>query len=451
MVLSVMFAVLAALSATAFTTQSSRTFSCADSSGAYVVSFSGKHADIVRYAAQTTSAAVDLFYRVSAVCADHGRVVFFCDDSDNDQLIVYIYTLDTDTLDSFSIYGAKLIGSTDFACDTNAVYLENHRDSHELKAYSYSGSLLNTYRFGEEITAVFSGYRSGVYAVGGESLYTLSGNGFSAVDGASIETPLFPAGSDAVASVYGDVYLLDGDRITDVFTVDTDYRAVSACVIGGTLYYPCGNTINAYDTDTGDKVGYYKCSDSVGVVYADGNDILVVSDTACMTVGTNAFTSLRKPDAPSNQDDASDTSIDKSDSNNAISVLKITSEVYQVDDRYYRISGIPPETTVAQFKRNMHYDGYTLTICRDDIEKKSGNVGTAMTAVFTADSGSVTYELAVDGDLSGEGSRNSRDLTILMDYLIGAADFNGVYEIAADLSKDGTVNVTDLALLKRLV
>lgn len=450
-VLSVLFIILAALSATAFTMQSSRSFSCADSSGAYVVSISGVHVDIVRYASQTYSAGVNLSYPISAVCANHGKVVFFCDDSDNNQLIVYVYDCGSDTLDSFAIYGARLYSSTDFACDSNAIYLENHRDSHELKAYSYSGSLMNTYRFSDEITSVFGGNRSGVYAVGGDTLYSLSGNGFTAVNGALVETPLFPADSDIIASVYGDVFLLDGSSITDTFTVDADYHAASACVIDGTLYYPCGNTINAYDTNTGEKVGYYKCADSVSMLYAAESNILAVSDTSCTAVGTNAFTSLRRSDSPSYQDYSSDTPINKSDSNSIGSVSKITSEVYQIDDRHYRISGISPETTVAQFKRNMHYDGYTLTIYRDNAEKSGGNVGTAMTAVFTAGNSSITYELAVDGDLTGEGSRNSRDLTILMDYLIDAADFNGVYEIAADLSGDGMVDVTDLALLKGLV
>ena len=450
-VLSVLFISLAVLSATAYTIPESHSFSCADSSGAYVVSFNGAHADMVRYALQTYSAGVDLSYRISAVCASHGKVVFFCDDSGNNQLIVYVYDCDSDTLDSFAVYGAKLYGSTDFACDANAIYLENHRDSHELKAYSYSGSLMNTYRFSDEITSVFGGYRSGVYAVGGDTLYSLTGSSFTTVYGLSVETPLFPADSDVLASVYGDVYLLDGNRIAETFTVDADYHADSACVIGDMLYYPCGNTINAYDTDTGKKVGYYKSSDSVKLVYADGNDILAVSDSSCTAVSTNAFTSLRRSDSPSDQDHSSDTPINNSDSNNAISASKITSKVYQVDDQHYRIMGIAPETTAAQFKRNMDYDGYSLTIYRGNAEKSSGNVGTAMTAVFTAGNSSVIYELAVDGDLTGEGSRNSRDLATLMDYLIGAADFNGVYEIAADLSGDGTVDVTDLALLKRMI
>ena len=39
------------------------------------------------------------------------------------------------------------------------------------------------------------------------------------------------------------------------------------------------------------------------------------------------------------------------------------------------------ETMQIPFKKNMNYDGYTLTIYRGNTVKKSGNIGTAMTAV----------------------------------------------------------------------
>ena len=98
----------------------------------------------------------------------------------------------------------------------------------------------------------------------------------------------------------------------------------------------------------------------------------------------------------------------------------------------------------------MRYDDRSVALYRDGDLKTSGNVGTAMTAVFSSDSGSVTFELSVNGDLTGEGNCNSRDVYTLLDYLIGAADFNGVYSLAADLSGDGTVDAVDAAMMKRI-
>ena len=99
----------------------------------------------------------------------------------------------------------------------------------------------------------------------------------------------------------------------------------------------------------------------------------------------------------------------------------------------------------------MRCDGYTLTLYRDNTLKKSGNVGTAMTAVFSSDKSNYTYELAVTGDITGEGNRNSRDMNTLLDYLCGAADFNGVYTVAADVNHDNKVDICDAAELKSMI
>ena len=70
-----------------------------------------------------------------------------------------------DMLDSFAIYDQKLNNDTDFCCDDNAIYIENHRNNSELMAFSYDGSLLNRYRFDQRIIGLCSGYDAGVYAV----------------------------------------------------------------------------------------------------------------------------------------------------------------------------------------------------------------------------------------------------------------------------------------------
>lgn len=441
---------LAVLSASSFTVQSGSSYASADSSGAYVVDFSGKHAQIIRYGSRNYSASLNVSYTISAVCAYQGKIVLFCDDTNNNQLIVYVYSLDSDLLDSFAIYGAKLYGSTDFACDNRAIYIENHRDSHEVKAYSYNGSLNNTYRFDGEVTSLFSGYQSGAHAVAADRLYTLSGKGFTSVSGDSVETPLFPANNHILASVYGSVYVLDGDRITDAFTVDTDFEAGSACVIGDRLYYPDGRTIYGYDIETGEKICYYKTADDIRLLYADGNNVIAVGRTSSVSIHKNDFTEPRTSDESPDKEysNPADKTPSSGRGTSGGTVSGISSDVYCIDFEQYRITGISPDTTIAGFKSNIRYNGYTLTVYRDNDVKKSGNIGTAMTAVFTSSDSNLTFELAVDGDLTGEGSRNSRDLNLLMDYLIGAADFNGVYAIAANLSGDQTIDVVDLALLK---
>ena len=178
--------------------------------------------------------------------------------------------------------------------------------------------------------------------------------------------------------------------------------------------------------------------------------MIAVGESSSITVNRNGFTEIKaSEEAPAdevNHSGGNSSALNQASDKDPAS--EISSDVYQIDFERYHITGISSGTTVAQFRSNIRYSGYSLAIHRDNEVRKSGNVGTAMTAVFTSSNDSLTFELAVDGDLTGEGNRNSRDLNLLMDYLIGAAQFNGVYEIAADISGDHIVDVVDLALLK---
>ena len=463
-ILCVILFVCTAFPTSAHTPQNSRTYQSADDTGVYAVRFNGKHADITRYASHTLSAYVDVSLPIHAVCAYRGKIILLCDDAKRSQVSVYIYYLDTDVLDGFVINNAKLYQNIDFACDNGTIYIENSRDHHEILAYSYEGSLLGRYSFNSEVNAICGGYRSGIYVVSGDTLYTLSSGRFKAFSGDSVETPLFPADSRTFVSGYGNVYTVNEGRVTHRFNVDTDNDVTSACVIGNTLYYPNGKTINAYDLDTGEKIAYYQTSGQVISVYTDGYSVVAVSDSASVSIEQSDFTSLKEQDDDSEDTGSADGEDHRNDSQGSKEAhdtgnadqkraesSSITSNTYQVDSTRYYISGISPQTTVAAFKKNMDYEGYTLTIYRGNAVKKSGNVGTSMTAVFDSDEYIYTYELAVTGDITGEGNRNSRDLNTLMDYMIGSADFNGVYMLAADASNDGKVDVCDVAILKSMI
>ncbi len=456
LLLIILCMVVSAASSSAFTLQRSRVYQSADDSGAYEIRIDGQHAEITKYLTGSFSVGLNLSHTICAACAYHGKAVLFCPDDHNNQLIIYVYDLATDYLDSFAVYGMKLLDNTDFGCDDSAIYIENYRDSCELLAYSYSGNLLDRYRFNSEINAVCGAYDSGTYIVSGNELNIIRSGSVHAVTGGEVHAPLFPADFGMIASAYGQVYRLDGDRIASSFSVETDYKAVSACVIGHTLYYPCGNTIDGYDLDTGEKTSYYTLNENASLLYADADRIVAVGDSSFITIYRDDFISLKPPvsDDGNNEDNAIYTpGSHRSESNEPHNEAPdtISSDSYQVDHDRYRITGISPGTTVAGFLSHMHYNGYTAAVYRDGSQKTGGNVGTAMTVVFSSDHGSITFELGVTGDLTGEGNLNSRDLNLLLDYMIGAADFNGVYMDAADLDTNGTVDIADAALMKRRI
>lgn len=423
----------------AFTVSDSRELTFADGSGAYRINFSGRHADVTRYALGENSVGIDLFYEIGAVCAYEDHVIFFCDDTRNDQTVVSIYDADTGSVDSFALFGRLLYGDTDFCCDGDWIYVESYRSVGEISVYSFDGTHTGTLRFLDSITSLTPAFDGGAYAVCAKRLYRLSAGSCTEIPGAQVSSPLFSAGEDVLLSAFGQAYVLRGDRIVNSFEVDTDGIVTAGCVIGNRVYYPCSGRIYGYDLSTGMKVCYYDCGD-FDALYAVGNTVHAVNKSTGNrnVIPISRFTEFEPPDQEGGGPEQG-------------IGYEIASDAYRIDWTNFQISRIPPETSVAAFRSKMKYSGYSMAVYKDAAERKSGNVGTAMTAVFSSGSGSITFELSVDGDLTGEGNRNSRDLTIVMDYLIGAADFNGVYTIAADLSDDGIVDTVDLALFIRSI
>ena len=87
----------------AYVTQNTRSYQSADDTGIYSVRFSGGHADIIRYSDHTISAEVDVSSPIRAVCAYRGKVVLLCEDVKRSQLTVYVYYMDTDCDQRYTI------------------------------------------------------------------------------------------------------------------------------------------------------------------------------------------------------------------------------------------------------------------------------------------------------------------------------------------------------------
>ncbi len=445
LVLTAILFILGAFSASAYNSSRSGTLLHADDSGLYRISFSGKRAEIFCYPSETFNASLTLSYNITAADVFDGTVIFCCDDSDNHQMIVYVYSVDTGMLDSFAIYGGGVYDNADFCCDDESIYLIDSRSPDILRKYRFDGSLIMTYSLDGEITQVLLSFDGKVYAVVRENLYLIDSNSVTAFSGQTVYPPLFPVSAGYLASASGEIYHVCGAQVQYCFTAECDNSAKSACVIGDTLYYPNGATINGYDLNSDEKRCCYQNSFRAEALYANGDQIIVLNSAGSVAgIHKDDFTSLTES-VPENVDPRviNDSPYDES----ARSV--IFSDIYHVDHEHSQISRIPASTSLSVFRKNMNYDGYTLRLYRDDMLKTSGNIGTAWRAVFSGNGGDCSYELSVIGDLTGEGNCNSRDVNVLMDHFIEITDFNGVYTLSADMDDDGSVDAVDLALMKR--
>ena len=436
-ILFITIIIFTALSATAYNRNNTADFCYTDYSGTYMIECYGYSATITKYTDAVKSIDISLDKKIDAVCGYGGRILFLSNDELNNQLIVNVYSINNDTFDNFAIYGIKLYNDTDFCCDNNYFYIENPNNPKELRKYTLFGSLVKTYSFNSNISSAVCGYRDGAYISCQKSLYRISGDSFDLLSN-SVSSPLFLPNDNYIVNSYGSVYISKGDYLFDVYS---DNNTQTACVINGVLYCPNGTTIYGYDIATGEKTSKYNTGSNVSVIYPNNGAVISVNTSGDrLIIKTSDFTDLRKPNSSTEG---------RSDTDNKPADKHISSSVYNIDLNKLKISGIPSGTTVAKLRSNIDYPGYSLTIYSDNTVKKSGNIGTAMTAEFVSDTDSYTFELSVIGDITGEGNVNSRDLKLLMDYLTGAADFNGAYSISADLSKDGKVDVKDLAMMNR--
>ena len=68
---------------------------------------------------------------------------------------------------------------------------------------------------------------------------------------------------------------------------------------------------------------------------------------------------------------------------------------------------------------------------------------------FSVRSGNKTVQIAVMGDVTGNGKCGATDTKRLMEHLCGAETLNGVFRDAADLNRDNTISNADLVLIYR--
>ena len=414
----------------------------ADRSGAYHLSFSGRRADIILYPSQQ-SYYVELNYDIAEGTAGFGKAVLLSNDVSNDMLIVHIYEPMTGCLSNFAVNGLKAYENTVFCYDGDSLFITDNNDPSKLRRYSSGGTPTGVFSFDNRVSQVFCDHNGNVYAVSRDRLFRLD-DGFTALSGDPVSSPLFPVSGSVVSAADGRIFDVSGTNAEYMFNADSSSGAVGGCIIGNLIYYPDSNTVYGYDRITGEKRCYYKLNSSVKMLYACGDSIMAIGSGNAVTIPCDRFTMIEIPGDDSDNGVENPTSAWNHPS-------EIRSDVYKVDHNAYQISLIPTDTTVAVFKRNMIYTGYEAHIYKGNAELKSGNVGTGCTVVFSDDNGSLTYELSVKGDLTGEGRMNSRDLNILMDSFIGAASFNGVYVLSADINNDSHVDVADMALMKRLI
>ncbi|MBQ6840678.1 MAG: SH3 domain-containing protein [Bacilli bacterium] len=81
--------------------------------------------------------------------------------------------------------------------------------------------------------------------------------------------------------------------------------------------------------------------------------------------------------------------------------------------------------------------------------KASGNLSTGDVVTITNGGDTVTYNIVIKGDPTGDGNINIQDLLRVQKFILGYTDLNGSYLKAGDTNQDGIVDIVDLLRIQK--
>ncbi len=140
----------------------------------------------------------------------------------------------------------------------------------------------------------------------------------------------------------------------------------------------------------------------------------------------------------------------KNNENSSIKTESTSEKIpdYTVFSNTLRIAGnyifLDKPLTVAQLKKSFDYNDNTVSVINHNgKETTSGKVGTSWQIIFTGNT-TITYNICLMGDVTGEGNINSNDVKMLTDYLFEKIELNNAELYAADVDEDSVISLKDL-------
>ena len=123
---------------------------------------------------------------------------------------------------------------------------------------------------------------------------------------------------------------------------------------------------------------------------------------------------------------------------------------YEEGDKY--ISRVEKETTKEEYINNLETNG-TIRILKPDGTELGENelVGTGMTLEVTKDDEKIELQIAVTGDLSGDGKVTATDLSTLNQTIQKLVTLENEYKIAGDTDENESITATDLSTINKML
>lgn len=202
----------------------------------------------------------------------------------------------------------------------------------------------------------------------------------------------------------------------------------SAAVSGEYAVFGEGtNTITVCDLWSGETQGH--CTVPGTILAMAGDAVLLRTDENEIGVAFLDYDSETEPEPPASSEEESSVPGEND----------FPEGVYRRGDYLEVRVGI----TVSQLKKSES----VTKVWDASGEEASGACRTGMSAKLN---NGETLPIVVPGDANGSGTVNSADIRAVQQAILGEAELSGVYEIAADVDRNGRVDTHDLLLIIRM-
>lgn len=146
------------------------------------------------------------------------------------------------------------------------------------------------------------------------------------------------------------------------------------------------------------------------------------------------------------------TKIEKGEKGNKVLYAKwkqkeLDSETYKINETKKQISQVNPLTTVEKFLSNLNITGNTKVYNLEGKEvSKDKLVGTGYVVKLENET---EYQVAVKGDLDGNGIISITDLSMMNQQIIGNRKLSEIVKVAADMDGNEKITITDLSMINQ--
>lgn len=208
------------------------------------------------------------------------------------------------------------------------------------------------------------------------------------------------------------------------------------------------NKIYGYNINTAKESILHIASGNIDLMTSTNSHIITFSNNTS-TLNLIDKNELRYPSDPvisnNNTNSSKGNNSSSQPKNNNLPNLNVSSSVYEIDYDN-KLIFISQNSTIAQLKANISYGDLSPNFFDyNNNVKTSGNIGTGASVRFFYNGlEESAYTFILLGDLTGEGNVNTRDKSLMKNYLLGKTSFEYYTSVAADCNNDETIDTIDL-------